>query len=91
MDQQILSSLQQLEKSIAKIASAMVTKEDARSFATKDDLKKMQNEITEDLSSVIQDFANELDEKKADKTQFHVLHDRLTIVEQEVLQLHNKS
>lgn len=60
------------------------TKDDLRNLVTKDDLLKFREEITEDISSVMMEFINHLDDKKADKKQVSLLDARITRVESKI-------
>lgn len=55
-----------------------------KKFATKKDLEKLHTNIIEDMSSVMQDFLTEIDNKKVDKNQFNHLNTRVTHIEQTI-------
>lgn len=59
-------------------------KESLQNVATKEDIKTSATKITKDLTQVITDFAETLDNKKADKTQTLSLEVRLNKLERKV-------
>jgi len=81
MDNQTLT---QLENIIKKALTHVATNEDLKKFATKDDLIKLREDITDDITKVVKGFAETLDEKKANKTAVHLLRDKLEQVERKV-------
>lgn len=87
MKDTVLNKLNKLEKTLTMIVAAMATKQDLKALATKDDLKresiKIQNIIireVKDLSSFIQ----ELDKRKAEKTEVVQLEQRVEKIEKEL-------
>lgn len=60
LDQTILNQLQELQKTVAKVSASMITKEDAKNFATKDDVKLLKAELKTDLKLFKEEFKTDL-------------------------------
>jgi hypothetical protein len=71
-------SLQAQERRLDK---KFATKDDLKQFATKEDL----NNAVEDLGKLITDFADRLDEKKAEKEDLNDVEKRVTQLEHKIV------
>lgn len=93
-NKQILQSVKEIKKGLGRMATKddlqrFATKDDlfllekrfGQKFATKDDLKSMKNEIIEEISDLITDFVQTIDEHKADRKDVALLEKRMQKLE----------
>ncbi len=99
MDQKTVNQLEQLiQQLLTKAMANIVTKDDAKDFAKKSDLKdfvtkeyldhafKNQREIiSEDFGEVVNELVLKLDEKKADRTDLAKLERHVDRLEQKIV------
>ena len=90
-----ITDLKQIEKIINKALKKAATKDDLKNFATKDDLKALEKRLelkiessiqksTEEICELIIDFAERLNEKKAERTDIDDLNKRVNRIEKQL-------
>jgi hypothetical protein len=80
MDQKILKELQEIKKSLTNV----VTKEEAKFFATKNDLVAMENRLTKEIKDVEINVTVSADKNKAEKADLEKLERRVDKIEQKL-------
>jgi len=76
MDKKILTTLSEIKEELGHVRAAMVTKSD---------LPKFREEITEDISEIMTELLELMDERKADKTQVNLIDARVRQIETKLI------
>lgn len=90
MNDPIIKKLNSLGKTVEKMAARMATKEDLKGLASKEDLrvalKEQKDSIVEEIAENINNFMQEVEEKKADRKDVEDLEKQVDKLERKIYQ-----